>query len=398
MLAHLFKMLWNRKRKNALITLEISVAFMVVFALAAVTIRFTWLYHQPLGFEYKNMWWVAINNPAEANQQRDNLTLKQMITELTQLSEVETVQVMTQPAFTNWNWTTGYRSGDVDLWFFSNQISDGAAEAFGMQLQQGRWFGEQDVGQNYTAVVVNQHFVNEYYPGENIIGKNIASTENPDSPAREKRVVGVFTDFRQQGELASLKPYAFHRFDLEQDLGKGKDHFQLKLNQNVDASFEGKIVSLLRKLNPEWDYYVKSWQQSRESQLKEALIPIILLGTIAIFLIIMVAMGLFGVLWQNVSRRTREIGLRRALGATARSIHWQVIGELLVICSIGVTLAMLILVQLPLLGVIPELKWPLFISATLVAIMFMVLLSLVCAFYPGKVATAYTPAEALHYE
>lgn len=398
MLAHLFKMLWNRKRKNALITIEICIAFIVVFALAAISIRFTWLYHQPLGYDYENMWWVAIYNPTEWDQEKDKPMIKQIISALEQLPEVETVHIMSQPAFTNWNWTSSYKINDIEIRYFSNRIDDGAAQAFGMQLIDGRWFGRQDASQNYNAVIVNQTFANRFYPGENIIGKNVASTENPGEENTEMRVVGVFSDFRQQGELSPLEPYLFHRFDIEEDGGLGMERIQLKLNRNVDSAFESKLVRLLRKLNPDWDYFTKSWSQSRQTQLKENLIPVVLFATIAVFLIIMVALGLFGVLWQNVSRRTHEIGLRRALGATALSIHWQVIGELMVVCSLGVIIALLILVQLPLLGVLPELGWTLFVAAALAAIAFMALLSLVCAYYPGRVATTYSPAQALHYE
>lgn len=113
---------------------------------------------------------------------------------------------------------------------------------------------------------------------------------------------------------------------------------------------------------------------------------------------IMVAMGLFGVLWQNVTARTQEIGLRRALGSTALQIHRQIITELMVVSFFGVSIAALILVQFPLLGIFSELNWGLFGSAFLLALVLMTLLSIICAFYPGKIATNYSPAEALHYE
>ena len=64
--------------------------------------------------------------------------------------------------------------------------------------------------------------------------------------------------------------------------------------------------------------------------------PLIAAGVIAGFLLLMVAMGLTGVLWQTVTQRTREIGLRRAKGATAGDIRTQILGELVVMTSIAV--------------------------------------------------------------
>ncbi|WP_196137141.1 FtsX-like permease family protein [Aliikangiella sp. G2MR2-5] len=398
MLGHIFKMLWNRKSKNALITIEVAISFIVVFALAAISIRYTWLYHQPLGYQYEDIWWIRIDNPEEWNQEKDRPTIQQMVTALEQLPEVDSVHVISLPVFTFWSWKTNYKVDDKELFFNKNRMDDRSAQAMGMTISEGRWFGNQDAGQSYTAVVVNQLFADEFYPGESIIGKNVASTEQQEQPAKEMRVVGVIKDFKQFGELSEPVPYLIERFDLAQDSGKGNERLHLKLNQKVTPEFEAKIISLLRNINPQWDYFARSLEQSRHSQLMETIIPIAIFAVIAFFLIIMVGMGLLGVLWQNVSRRTQEIGLRRALGATASMIHRQVIGELAVICSLGITIALLLLIQLPLLGVLPELNWTLFTTAAIVSVFFMLLLSFVCAYYPGKVATTYTPAMALHYE
>ena len=80
------------------------------------------------------------------------------------------------------------------------------------------------------------------------------------------------------------------------------------------------------------------------------LVPFVAAALIAAFMLIMVALGMVGVLWQSVARRRREIGLRRALGATGRGVSLQVLGELLVVASAGVLLGTAVTVQLPLLG------------------------------------------------
>ena len=66
------------------------------------------------------------------------------------------------------------------------------------------------------------------------------------------------------------------------------------------------------------------------------LTPLIVAGTLAFFLLLMVGLGLIGVLWQNLLQRTREIGLRRAAGASRAAVHRQVLLEQLVLTSLGV--------------------------------------------------------------
>ena len=74
----------------------------------------------------------------------------------------------------------------------------------------------------------------------------------------------------------------------------------------------------------------------RDDWMQETLAPLLAAGVIAGFLILMVGMGLTGVLWQTVTQRTREVGLRRAKGATIGDIRAQILGELVVMTSIAV--------------------------------------------------------------
>ena len=113
----------------------------------------------------------------------------------------------------------------------------------------------------------------------------------------------------------------------------------------------------------------------------------------------MVAFGLFGVLWQNTTRRIPEIGLRRAIGARAGDIYRQIIAEQLLLSSAAIALALVLLVQLPLTGALGSfLGWRLFIAAAGVSTAVIYLISLLCSLYPGWRASRLTPAQALHHE
>ncbi len=396
MLMHILKMVWNRKKSNALIVAEIAIAFMVIFSLSALALRNYQLYQTPLGFEYKNMWRVTVSQSSKWEAKRDLLAMKQIFAELQRQPEIEKVQLLDNPTFKNWSWTSSYEFDGKLILYTGNRFDDGAAETFGMTLIAGRWFGEQDAGQNYRPVLVNQRFVDAYFPDENIIGKNIAEKQGEEWT--ERRVVGVFEDFRQMGELSALKPYLFERLDMNDESTRPLRGIELKMTPNTKIIFEEKVHKILKNIAPHWEYDIRTWESKRQTHLRETLLPLIILGIVGTFLMIMVAMGLFGVLWQNVTARTKEIGLRRALGSTATKIQLQIITELMMVSFFGIVIAALILVQFPLLGVFSELDWPLFFSAFGVASLVMLLLSVTCAFYPGKIATNYSPSEALHYE
>jgi putative ABC transport system permease protein len=394
MFLHLFKMIWNRKRSNSLIIAEIAIAFIVIFAVVVLAIRNYNLYQIPLGYNYENMWRIQIIPTRGWDESKDETTLLQIINSVKQQPEVETLHLLEKPTFRNWR---GSSSVDIDgqkIFYFRNTFDDNAAETFGMTLSEGRWFGPQDSNQNYSPVLVNQEFVKLYFPNESVIGKNIADQDIEN--VRERRIVGVFQSFRQFGELSAVVPYVFSRSDMQ---APGKTlGIELKLSADLDPTFEQRVLEMLKALAPENNYSLTSWESQRDRQIRQTTIPLTIFAIIAGFLIIMVAMGLFGVLWQNVTSRTHEIGLRRAMGATAASIHKQIIGELMIVTFIGMAIAFIGLVQLPMLGVFQELDWPLFWVSLLSAMAFMLTLAALCGYYPGKIATRHSPSEALHYD
>ena len=396
MFMHLFKMIWNRKRSNMWIIAEVTVAFIVAFALITLSIRSYSLLQVPLGYDYKDRWRIQVANYMDWEPERDQVIIENMLTEFTQFDQIESAHLLGNPTFRNWVRTSYYDLDEQPIHFMANTMNDGAGEAFGMTLNAGEWFGPQHEGQNYRPVMVSQRFVDEFFPGQNIIGKDInGSTDGDREPII---IVGIFEEFRQLGELSAIRPYVFHRIDLNQPSKNPISGIEIKLRPNTPVSFEETLRKQLKRIAPQWEYQITPWTKMRDQRFQQDMLPIVVLGIVGTFLLIMVAMGLFGVLWQNVTNRTREIGLRRALGATQAQIHRQVIGELVVMVLLGISIATLLLIQLPILGVFSELTWALFGQSLVVSVAFMLLLATICAYYPGKLATKHSPAMALHYE
>ena len=121
----------------------------------------------------------------------------------------------------------------------------------------------------------------------------------------------------------------------------------------------------------------------------------IIMFVVAGFLIINVALGLFGVLWYNINKRKGEIGLRRAVGASGNSISMQLVGEALVLATISLVIGSFFAVQFPLMNVF-DLAANTYLIAIGFAVLFIYFLVILCAFYPGRQAAAIYPDVALH--
>ena len=147
--------------------------------------------------------------------------------------------------------------------------------------------------------------------------------------------------------------------------------------------------------------------QQRHDMLRQFATPLIAIAIIAGFLLLMVALGLTGVVWQSVTQRTREFGLRRAHGATMGNVRRQVLGELTVMSTLALLAAVLLVVQLPFLPIDLHEYYLLarmaidrgvFVASIALSVAAIYLLTLLCGWYPSRLATRIQPAEALHYE
>ncbi len=127
------------------------------------------------------------------------------------------------------------------------------------------------------------------------------------------------------------------------------------------------------------------------------LVPMIVLLIVAGFLIVNVALGLFGVLWYNINKRRGEIGLRRAVGASGKSVSSQLVGESLILATLSLIIGLFFAMQFPLLNVF-DLPAGVYLTAILLSVLFIYVLVFICSLYPGKQAAAIYPAVALHEE
>lgn len=403
MIRHFLKLAWNRKRANALILVEIFFSFLVVFAVALQSVYLWTNLRRPLGFEVEDVWTVSMemDRPAdEAAARRQVETLARLLREVERLDRVERVAGAMAVPYSEESRTEGLSeepetgatpppvSVEID------EVTDGFADVVGLDLVSGRWFEPADAALAWMPVVLDLEATRALFGDDDPVGRWLA--QGPDRPRR--RVVGVVSDFRQHGELSGPQPYMFERVSVTEPSHRTPRNLVLKMAPGTTADYEETVLGRLRGVAPEWTFGVKALDVVRSTNLRLRVIPLGAVALIAAFLLAMVALGLTGVLWQNVVQRTREIGLRRANGATRTAIHRQVVGELLVMTTSAVILGTLLVVQLPILEVLGSLSPGVFSAGLVVALALIYGLTAICALYPSWMAGRVQPAEALRWE
>lgn len=396
MIRHISKLIWNRKRSNLLIISEVMVTFLVVFAVIATGFYSYHKYKQPLGFSIERTWQIRLETGAQWQDSRDRPVLKSLVETLRQQPEIRSVGMTSIQLFENSSWSSTQEIEGRNVEYLVNMVNQEGPRDWGVELVAGRWFDERDVGQAYTAIMVNRRFIQTIGIQGDPVGFEFGDPDSPETPP--KRIVGIFSDFRQRGDFSDLTPYVFYRYDLDQEHRESMNQVHITFHQDMPAAYEEILLKQLKAVAPLWEFEIHPWKHLRENHIRMYLMPLILLAVVVGFLLLMVAMGLFGVLWQNITRRTREIGLRRALGASRSSIQLQIIGEMVVLTLFSVTIAMVLLVQFPLLNLVPALTWANFVVSSILAISTMLAIVILCALYPSLAANVMPPAEALHYE
>jgi len=392
------RLTWKRKSRHLMLSLEILLAFAIVFGIAAFALRYLQLYREPIGFDGNDAWSVAIVTGDSKNDSIPADVYDTLGRGLLGMPEVRAVGFAAYSPYTNSNWHTSVKSPQTgaEVQTLILEASDGFADAVGMPIARGRWFSAMDEGAAVRPVVLDRRMAAAMFPGQEALGRQF--THHEDGVDRTLKVVGIVDTFRHKHPLMVPGNFIMTRFAPLAGPSRVRT-ILVKVAPGTPRAFETKLNRQLHLIRNDWSYTIAPLSAMRASQMKEQLIPLGVLGVISAFMVAMVAFGLFGVLWQNTTRRIPEIGLRRAIGARAGDIYRQIITEQLLLSSVAIVLGLVLLVQLPLTGALGQMmNWPVFVGAAGLSMGVIYLLSLLCSLYPGWRASRLSPAEALHHE
>ena len=219
--------------------------------------------------------------------------------------------------------------------------SPGLVDALGIPMLRGRFFTEDDTGASPVVVVVNQAFVNRYLPGQDPVGHIFSMGKT--GRFAEMHIVGVIGDVKQRKVTDATKPELY--FTLAQTepgtpfYGIATAFIQVAIRSAVPAdSLRAQFDKTLHEVAPDATTTdVKTIHEAVEDSFGSQALTAYLLETLAGLALLIASVGLYGLLSFAVAQRTREIGLRIALGAPQANIVTLVLRRALMLVAIGLT-------------------------------------------------------------
>ena len=220
MIRHLFKLIWNRKRANALVITEIFVCFLVLFIVLTASLYSIQNYYRPLGFDYRSVSSVEIEFDESPRNDGSSSTTGSATPEPKPENPFESRQrallqvAKADPAVEDaaWAWplpfshsneVTSYTFRKHDIRYSVARVTDEYQSVMGIEITRGRWFSSEADGMDYGALVISEALAKQAFGDEDPAGKSLTADRSPDDkePPREWRVVGVMRAFRQEGEM-----------------------------------------------------------------------------------------------------------------------------------------------------------------------------------------------------
>ena len=388
MIRHLCKIVWNRKRANGLTALQIFISFVLLFVTLSLALDKSANYRRPLGYSYEDRWVVNFrpDRLLQPEGEAAPVSREQVYLALQGFDWIESVAAA---QFLALPFAFGFQSQfTVDGRFVSNGVvSDEFHRTLGIELVNGRWFGEEDAALDWDPVVITRPLAEALFGGEDPLGKRIEEWQG-----FQGRIVGVVSDYRRGGEFSDPGFFVFQRLGEDDPA-----HFLVRVRGGTPLAAQEQLDRRLRAMAPGYGVEITTLAEDRASAFKLTLVPLFALGVVSALVLGMVALSLSGVLWQRATLRIEEIGLRRALGGSAVGIFSQLTGEMLVVASAGVVAATVLIVQLPLLDLL-DYGGGIFALSLVLSALVVYGLVVACSLYPGRLACSVRPAEALHSE
>ncbi len=394
--------LWRRFGAN-LVVVELAVAVVLLVGAGLLGKSLYRLLNVEVGFQPDHLATVtvALSDTGYAKNEQQVAAAKQIISRISSLPGVQSVGATSVlPVSFNGNTTwiriVGRPFNGEHNEVNQRDVSAGLFTTLKAKLLRGRYFTEVEDASKPPVVIINQTLARKYFPGEDPIGKKMGDTAL--SPTSIREIIGVVDDVKDGSLDSEIWPAVYFPFNQSPDT-----YFSLVVRTSQDAgALLPTMVTAIHEVDPGIGSLDEATMTGRISNSPSAYLhrsSAWLVGGFAILALLLGVVGLYSVIVYSVSRRTREIGVRMALGAQRSSVYGLIMKEAAWLAGVGIVLGLICSIAAATLirGLLFGVRvWD---GATLAAVAVLLgTCALVATYIPARRAAQVEPSVALRYE
>ena len=395
--------------RSGLVTAQVGLAFLLLVGAGLMFRSFRAAVGVDPGFEPAGVLTATYSLPAARYPEETDRSLfaDELLAEVRALPGVMAASLTTQLPFSGNNSSSVIypegqepRPGESILSPFQTMVAPGYFEAMGIEVIEGRDFLETDRADQPNAIVVDEWLARRFWPDESPLGKRMIWGAVPGDPSitddNYSTIVGVVGSVKQN-DLTALEHVGAYYFPYRQNPFAGTLRLVVRTAPGV-GDVAGSVRGVLARLDPELPLYDVRWMEERLAEsLTDRRAAMLLLGVFSAVALFLAVVGIYGVLAYSVAQRTREVGIRMAMGSAPEAIFRLVLRQGLAVTTLGLVigavaaLALVGLIRSLLFGVGPADPFVLVGTALLLG----AVAAVACAI-PAWRATRVDPAVALH--
>jgi predicted permease len=389
--------------RKALVALQVTLSLLLLIGAGLFAQSLTNLRTLDPGFRPSRLLMFTVDlNSAGYPMERAHTFSRQLAEQLRALPGVEAASSATMPLVSGDEWDSSITVEGQDpakgssAWAFMNHPEPGYFQAIGAPLVAGRDFDARDTLESKKVAIVNQQFVREYFPDKDPIGRRIGMGSDPGTQT-DIEIVGVVKDFKYQDIHEKTgrqlyQPYAQMKFVTGR-------WFYARTSGDPEAMFNA-IRNEVRKIDANVPITgLRTVEQQVDRNLSTKRLVANLSVCFGVLATLLAVLGLYGVMAYLVGRRSREIGIRIALGANSTSVVTMILKEVMLLVGIGLAVGLAgalglgSFVRAQLYGVAPNDPKVLALATLLLGAV-----ALFAGWMPANRASRTDPTRVLRYE
>jgi predicted permease len=290
----------------------------------------------------------------------------------------------------------------------STEVSPVSVDYFrvmGMPILRGRNFGPEDTpGEkgHSRSIIIDETFAAKYFAGKDPIGQHIDDNETSDKTQPPMTIIGVVPRTRNEapGEFNTESLHLVEEYLLASQDPQGANNLHVRTSLRDVGPVVAAVKREVQALDPDQPVgRITTMDQAIASSLATRRLTMVLLGAFAVLALVLASVGLYGVMALTVTQRTRELGIRMALGAERTSIFKLVLGQGMSLMAIGIAIGLIgaVAAGRALMSLLYNVD-AIDVGAVMIAVFSLLIVALIACCVPARRATRVDPIIALRTE